>query len=89
MQESPYYEIVIQRGVERGKAEGIEQGIRETNIKNILSVLTERFPNSDVQPVTEALESIEDLDRLTELLRSAVKTPSIDTYLQGLHTSDI
>ena len=84
MQESPYYEIVIQRGVERG----VQQGARENSINNILSVLTERFPNSDVQPVAEALESIEDLDRLTELLRRAVKTPSIDKYLQGLHTSD-
>ena len=59
MQESPYYEIVIPRGVERG--------VRETSINNILSVLAERFPQSDVQPVAEALESIQDIDRLTEL----------------------
>ena len=81
MQESPYYEIVIQRGV--------QQGARETSINNILSVLTERFPNCDVQSVAEALESIENLDHLTELHRRAVKTPSIDRYLQELHTSDV
>ncbi len=78
MQESPFYELIIQRGVERGA--------RENSIKNILSVLTERFPQSDVQPVTEALESIQDLDHLTILLRKAVKTPSVKEFLQAIDT---
>ena len=82
MQESPYYEIVIQRGVERG----VRQGARETNIKNTLSVLTVRFPNSDVQPVAEALEAIDDLDQLTILFRKAVKTPSVEEFLQTIDT---
>ena len=82
MQESPYYEIVIQRGVERG----VQQGARETSINNILSVLTERFPNCDVQSVAEELESIEDLERLTMLLRIAVKTPSVEEYLHAIVT---
>ena len=43
MQESPF--------IEHLRKQGIEQGARETSIKNILSVLTERFPLSDVQPV--------------------------------------
>ena len=76
MQEFPYIEHLKQ------------QGARENSINYILSVITERFPNNDVQPVAEALEAIEDLDRLSELHRSAVKTPSIDTYLQELHSSD-
>ncbi len=76
MQESPYYELVIKRG--------IEQGARENSINNILSVLTERFPLSDVQPVEQALESILDLERLTELHRTAVRTASVETFLQGL-----
>ncbi len=81
MQESPYYEIVIQRGVERGA--------RENSINNILSVLTERFPQSDVQPVAEALESIQDLDRLTELHRTAVRTFSVETFLQGIDKQEV
>ena len=36
------------------------------SIKDILTVLTERFPQSDVQPVEQALESIQDIDRLTD-----------------------
>ncbi len=65
-----------------------KQGARETSINNILSVLTERFPLSDVQPVEQALESISDLERLTELHRTAVRTSSVETFLQGLDTSE-
>ena len=77
MQESPFYEHIIQRG--------IEQGSREMSVKNILSVLTERFPQSDVQPVEQALESIQDIDRLTKLLLTAIDTPSVEAFLQELN----
>ncbi len=63
-----------------------KQGARENSINFILSVLTERFPLSDVQPVEQALESILDLDRLTELHRTAVRTSSVETFLQGIDT---
>ena len=78
MQESPYYEIVIQRGV--------QQGARETSIKNIQAVLTKRFQLTDVQPVAEALESIQDLDRLSELHLTAIDTPSVEAFLQTIDT---
>ncbi|RKU27406.1 hypothetical protein C6497_11710 [Candidatus Poribacteria bacterium] len=84
MQESPFYEIIMQRGIERG----IVQGSLQVCIKNILSVLTERFPSSDTTPVAEILESIQDLDRLSELLRLAVQTSSVDTFLQEIDTSE-
>ena len=84
MQESPFIEHLIQKYSEQG----IEQGSREMSTKNILSVLTERFPQSDVQPVEQALESIQDIDRLTELHRTAVKTPSLEAFLQTLNASE-
>ena len=80
MQESPFYKHIMQKG--------INKGARETSIKNTLSVLTERFPQSDVQPVLQALESIVDIDRLTELHRTAVKTPSLEVFLQTLNASE-
>ena len=76
MQDFPYIEYLKQ------------QGAREMSIKNTLSILTVRFPNSDVQPVAEALETIEDLDRLTELHRRAVHTPSVEVFLQTLNGSE-
>ena len=76
MQESPFYQLVIQRG--------IEQGAREASIKNIFSVLTARFPHSNMQRVEQALEAIVSLDRLTELHSTAVQTPSFEAFLQVL-----
>ena len=77
MQESPFYQLVIQRG--------IEQGAREILIKNILSVLIARFPHSDTEQVEQTLETILNLDRLTELHLIAVQTPSFETFRQVLN----
>ena len=79
MQESPFIEYLMQKYS--------EQGARETSIKNILTVLTER--QSDVQPVEQALESIQDIDRLTKLLLTAIDTPSVETFLQALDASEV
>ena len=76
MQESPFYQLVIQRG--------IEQGAREVSIKNILSALSTRFPHSDTQHVEQALEAIFSLDHLTELHLTAIQTPSFEAFLQAL-----
>ena len=65
-----------------------QQGARENSIKNIQSVLTTRFPQSDVQGVEPALESILDLDRLAELHRKAVQTSSVEAFLQELNGSE-
>ena len=81
MQESPFIEYLMQKYS--------EQGARETSIKNILTVLTERFPQSDVQPVEQALESIQDIDHLSTLLRTAVQTSSVEAFLQALDASEV
>ncbi len=80
MQESPFIELIMQRY--------IEQGSRENCIKNILSVLSKRFPLSDTEPVVKVLEPIQDLDRLTKLHRIAVRTSSVETFLQEVETSE-
>ena len=105
MQESPFYKIVEQRGIEKGiergynqgfikgfeqgVKQGINKGARETSTKNILSVLTKRFPQHDVQPVSQALESIVDIDRLTELHLMTIDTPSVEAFLQALDASEV
>ena len=80
MQESPFIQHLMQKYA--------EQGARENSINNILSVLSERFPLSDVQPVEQALESVRDLEQLTELHRTAVRTSSVETFLQELNASE-
>ncbi len=84
MRESPFYETIIQRGVEQG----IELGARETYIKTILSLLTRRFPQCDRESVSEALESILDIDRLTELHDNAFDTPSVEVFLQEIEATE-
>ena len=81
MQESPFIEHLIQKYS--------EQGARENSINNIQSVLTERFPQSDLQSVAQALESILDLEHLTELHRRAVHTPSVEDFLQAKRSGNV
>ena len=80
MQEFPYIEYL--------KQQGIEQGAREMSIKNTLSVLTKRFPRQDVQPVRTVLESIDDLDHLSDLHLMSIDTDSVEEFLRVLTTSD-
>ena len=80
MRESPFYEHVMQRGIERG----IEQGARETTIENTLSVLTARFPDADVKSVKSMCEAIADLDRLKQLHLNASLAPSFRAFQQRL-----
>ncbi len=80
MQESPFYELVMQRGIERG----IERGARENAIENTLAILTARFPHADVNALKPALEAIADLNRLKELNLMASLTPSFRAFQHGL-----
>ncbi len=81
MQESPFIQHLMQKYA--------EQGARETFINNIQSVLTKRFPLSNVKRVAEALESIEDLDHLTDLHLTAIDISSVEAFLQELNTSEV
>ena len=76
MRESPFYEIIKERGA------------REAYIKTILSLLTRRFPQCDRESVSEALESILDIDRLTELHDNAFDTPSVEVFLQEIEATE-
>lgn len=84
MQESPFYQLIRQQHIEQG----IEQGARQMSIKNILSVLSKRFPYHDVKPVEHTLESILDIDRLAELHLTAIDTPSVEAFKQTLNGSE-
>ena len=102
MQESPFYDIVLQRGIaqgmEQGIAQGMEQGIAQgmeqgmeqgalaTAIKNIIAVLEMRFPESQTHTATQVLETISDIERLTQLHNTALLTPSFNAFLQALET---
>ncbi len=82
MQESPFYEVVLQRGI----TQGIARGARETTIKNILTVLDTRFSESDTRPAATALEAIVDKERLDQILNTALVAATFSDFLQALHS---
>jgi hypothetical protein len=62
--------------------QGIEQGARANAIQNILAVLQTRFTERNTQSVEQALETIHDLDYLTELHLTALRIPNFEDFLE-------
>ncbi len=79
-----YLQQGIQQGIEQGRQQGIEQGARQMSLESTLTILTERFPNADVNTVKPLLETIEDLNRLRQLNRDALIARSFYAFREGL-----
>ncbi|MDD9974575.1 MAG: hypothetical protein OXU27_11245 [Candidatus Poribacteria bacterium] len=88
MQESPFYERVMQRGIaqgiEQGREQGREQGARQTNIENTIAILSARFPNDDANALKPKLEAIDDLKRLKQLNLNASLVTNFRQFQQQL-----
>ena len=76
MQESSFYDLVIQRG--------IEQGARQMSIESTLATLNQRFPNAEVDALKPILEAIDDLNRLRELNLNASIVESFNAFREDL-----
>ncbi len=97
MQESPFYESVIQRGEQRGivrgreegivlgEKRGIERGARQTSIESTVNILADRFPSADVNALKDTLEAIDDLNRLKQLPLNASKAKSFHAFQESLN----
>ena len=81
MQESPVYQSIIQRG----KAEGITLGARQTRIESALDILSVRFPSADINALKPQLEAITDLDRLKQLNLFVYTAKSLHDFQQSLN----
>ena len=92
MQESPFYELVIQRGIERGIEQGdergykrgVKQGARQICIEITLATLKERFPNDDVDPLIPRLEAIADINQLKQVNLNASLADSFLEFQKAL-----
>ena len=80
MQESS----VFQHQREKFIAEGITQGAKEATHKNLLTVLNAKFHTEAVRALTPALENIDDLQRLEQLLLAAVNAENLETFTEKL-----
>ena len=75
----------LERGREEGREEGLERGERKATIESILALLGTRFPPNTVQILRPALETIDDLPRLKELLLAAPYAENFEEFAQTLH----
>ena len=62
----------------------LERMHRETTIENTLELLADQFHPEAVRALTPMLQSIEDLERLKELLLAAPHVPNIEAFAQKL-----
>ncbi|MCY3680637.1 MAG: hypothetical protein OXH16_04520 [Gemmatimonadetes bacterium] len=71
---------LIQYFKQEGREEGIEQGGRQRAIEDILDVLEIRFDLHEADPLSTRIATIEDLQRLKQLLRTAVQVSNLDEF---------
>ena len=67
--------------------QGIEQGVKETTIESILLFLDTRFQANTAQTLKPTLETINDLQRLKQLLRDATQVQTLDAFIANLRTN--
>ncbi len=93
MQESPFLQRQREKfgkegrevGRKEGREEGRQQGEKAATCRNLIAVLNAKF-NVDIGRVlTLALEDIDDLQRLEQLLLNAVKANSIEDFTKTLN----
>lgn len=80
MQESKYYQLLRDEFIALGREQGLEQGARESTIKNILTFLKNKFSAEEVNDLIPELQRITDLERLEQLLFAAPQVQSLDAF---------
>ncbi len=73
MQESKYYQLLS------------EKFTRETTIENMLALLEDQFQAEAVNALTPTLHSVNDLQKLKQLLLEAANVQNIETFAQMLN----
>lgn len=87
MQESSVYQHLVETMGEKRYQQGIEQGARQSTMRDLFAVLEFRFDGRAVQALRPALESIQDLQRLQALHHEALSTESLETFVYTLGTN--
>jgi DNA-binding protein YbaB len=76
MQESPFFQ--------RQREKFIEQGTKEATLKSLRTVLNAKFHVEAVRAIDPALQDIDDLQRLEQLLLTAVNAENLDAFTKIL-----
>ena len=83
-EETMYESSIVQYFTEKG----IEQGSRERAVEDLLDVLEIRFAAGAADPLAARIRSIEDLQRLKQLFRSAIQAPSLEDFRRLLDADE-
>ena len=81
MQDSSVYQHITEKARAEGLELGLERGAKESTIESILMFLDDRLENVNTEVLKPALEAIDDLQRLRDLLREAAKTESFEAFI--------
>ena len=71
---------LIQYFKQEGREEGFEQGQRKSTLEDILDVLEIRFDLDEAHPLSDRIATIDDLQRLKQLLRAAIQVSNLDEF---------
>ena len=80
IRESSLFQHLTQQSREEAREEGIKRGERDRAIADILDVLEIRFDLPASHPISARIAAIEDLQRLKQVLRSAVQVSSLEAF---------
>ena len=80
MQESSFYNYVIQRGIDQERQRSVQ-----TMVEATLAILEARFPDADINALSPRLEAITDFDRLKALNLNASLATSFDAFQNKLN----
>ena len=83
-EETMYESSIVQYFTEKG----IEQGSRERAVEDLLDVLEIRFAVGAADPLAARIRSIENLQRLKQLFRSAIQAPSLEDFRRLLDADE-
>jgi hypothetical protein len=79
----PYVTSIERRAIERGRAEGLQQGRLEDAREAVIDNLEARFKHVP-EAFHAAIQGVQDVDRLRELRKHAAVTPSLEAFQQSL-----
>ena len=85
MQQPSIVEYVAPQAHEQGIQQGIQQGAQETIRENILEILAIRLQPDAAETFKPTLEAIDDLQRLKQLFRTALRVESPEEFTQALN----
>ena len=78
---------IVEYVAPQAREQGIQQGAQETTRENILETLAFRLEPEAAQAFKPALESIDDLQRLKQLFRAAMRVETSEDFTQALNAN--